>query len=56
MKTMNLQDNQHYVTPAQDNVDVVNKGLIDIESIQSDVDLYLKELHEEWIASIPFMC
>ena len=53
---MNLQDNQQYLTSAQENVGVVNKGLIDIESIQSDVDLYLKELHEEWKASIPFTC
>ncbi len=52
---MNSQDNQQFVTSARDNVDVINKGLIDIESIQSDVDLYLKELHEEWKASIPFM-
>jgi hypothetical protein len=56
MNTMNSQDNQQYVTSARDNVDVVNEGLIDIESIQSDVDLYLKELHEEWRASIPFTC
>jgi hypothetical protein len=56
MNTMNLQDNQQYVTSAWDNVDVINKGLIDIKSIQSDVDLYLKELHEEWKASIPFTC
>jgi hypothetical protein len=57
MNTMNLRDNQQYVTSAQDNVDVVTKGLIDIESIQSDVDLYLKQLHEEWKASsIPFTC
>ena len=56
MNTMNLQDNQQYVTSARDNVDVINQGLIDIESIQSDVDLYLKELHEEWKASIPITC
>ncbi len=41
MNPMNLWDNQQYVTSARDNVDVVNIGLIDIESIQSDVDLYL---------------
>ncbi len=56
MNTMNLWGNQQYVTFTRDNVDVINKGLIDIESIQSDIDLYLKELHEEWKASIPFMC
>jgi hypothetical protein len=56
MNTMNLRGNQQYVTSAWDNVDVVNKGPIDIKSIQSDVDLYLKELHEEWKASIPFTC
>ncbi len=33
MNTMNLQDDQQYITSAQDNVDVINKGLIDIESI-----------------------
>ncbi len=53
---MNLRDNQQYVTSERDNVGVINKRLIDIESIQSDVDLYLKELHEEWKASIPFTC
>jgi hypothetical protein len=37
-------------------VDVITIGHIDIESIQSDVDLNRKELHEEWKASIPFMC
>ncbi len=47
MNTMSLRDNQQYITSARDKVDVINKGLIDIESIQSDVDLYLKELHEE---------
>jgi hypothetical protein len=56
MNSMNLQDNQQYVSSAWDNVDVINKGLIDIESIQSNVDLYLKKLHEEWKASIPFTC
>ncbi len=56
MNRMNSQDDQQYVTSVQDNVDVVNKGLIDIKSIQSDIDLYLKELHEEWKASIPFRC
>ena len=56
MNTMNSRDNQQYVTSAWDNVDVVNKGLIDIKSIQSDIDLYLKELHETWKASIPFTC
>jgi hypothetical protein len=53
---MNLQDNQQYVPSTWDNVDVVTIGHIDIESIQSDVDLYLNELHEEWKAFIPFMC
>ncbi len=53
---MNLQDNQQYVPSAWDNVDVITIRHIDIESIQSDADLYLKELHEEWKASIPFMC
>ncbi len=53
---MNLRDNQQYVPSARDNVDFVTTGHIDIESIQSDVDLYLKELHEEWKASIPFTC
>jgi hypothetical protein len=56
MNTMNLRDNQQDVTSARDNVDLVSKGLIDIESIQSEVDLYLKELSEEWKASIPFTC
>jgi hypothetical protein len=56
MNTMNLRDDQQYVISARDNVDVVNKGLIDIESIQSDFDLYLKELHEKWKAFIPFTC
>jgi hypothetical protein len=56
MNTMNLQDRQQYVPSARDNVDVVTIGHIDIESNQSDVDLYLKELHEEWKASIPFTC
>jgi hypothetical protein len=46
MNTMNLQDNQQYVPSAGDNVDVVNIGRIDIESIQSDVDLYLKKFHK----------
>ncbi len=53
---MNSQDNQQYITPARDNMDVINKGLIDIKSIQSDIDLYLKKLHEKWIAFIPFRC
>ncbi len=53
---MTWQDNQQYVPSAGDNVDVVHTGHIDIESIQSDVDLYIKELHEEWKASIQFMC
>ncbi len=44
MNTMNLQDNQQYVTSAQDNVDAVTKRLIDIKSIQSDVDLYFNSL------------
>jgi hypothetical protein len=56
MNTMNSRDNQQYVTSTWENVDVVTKGHIDIESIQTDVDLYLKELHEEWKASIPFTC
>jgi hypothetical protein len=56
MNIMNLQDNQQYITCEQDNVGVINKGLIDIESIQSDVDLYLKDFHDEWKASIPFTC
>jgi hypothetical protein len=47
MNTMNLQDNQLYVPSAGDNVDVINIGHIDIKSIQSDVDMYLQELHEE---------
>jgi hypothetical protein len=38
---MNLPDNQQYGSFAQDDVDVVNKGLIDIDSIQTDVDLFL---------------
>ena len=53
---MNLPDNQQYRSFARDDVVVVNKGLIDIDSIQTDVDLFLKELHEEWKASIPFTC
>ncbi len=56
MNTMNLQNNQQYVPSVGDNDDVVNIGHIDIESIQSDVDLYLQELHEQWKASIPSMC
>ena len=56
MNTMNSRVNQQYVPSAGDNVDVVNIGHIDIESTQSNVDLYLKELHEEWKASIPFTC
>jgi hypothetical protein len=56
MTMMNSRDNQQYVPCAGYNVNVVNIGHIDIESIQSDVDLYLKELHEQWKASIPFMC
>jgi hypothetical protein len=47
---MNLPDNQQYGSHARDDVDVVNKGLIDIDSIQTDVDLFLKELREEWKA------
>ncbi len=46
MNTMNLQNNQQDVTSARDNVDVVSEGLIDIKFIQSEVDLYLKELSE----------
>jgi hypothetical protein len=53
---MNLPDNQQYGSFAWDDVDVINKGPIDIDSIQTDVDLFLKELHEEWKASIPFTC
>ena len=53
---MNLQDNLQYLPSAGENFDVVHIGHIDIKSIQSDVDLYLKELHEEWKASIPFTC
>jgi hypothetical protein len=56
MNTMNSREDQQYVTSARDNVDDINKGLIDIKSIQCDVDLYLKELREEWKAAIPFMC
>jgi hypothetical protein len=56
MITMNLRDNQQDVTSAQDDVDLVSKGLIDIKSIPCDIDLYLKELSEEWKASIPFTC
>jgi hypothetical protein len=44
---MNLPDNQQYVSFAREDVDVVNKGLIDIDFIQTDVDLFLEELHEE---------
>jgi hypothetical protein len=53
---MNSQDHQQYVPSARDNVDVITIGHIDVESIQSDVDFYLKELHDEWKASIPFTC
>jgi hypothetical protein len=56
MNMMNLQDHQQYVPSARGNVDVVTIRHIDIEFIQSDVDLFLKELHEEWKASIPFTC
>jgi hypothetical protein len=56
MNMMNSQDHQQYVPSAWDNVVVITIGHIDIESIQSDVDLYLKELHKEWKASIPFTC
>jgi hypothetical protein len=56
MNTMNLPDNQQYGSSARDDVDVINEGLIDIDSIQTDVDLFLKELHEEWKALIPFTC
>jgi hypothetical protein len=56
MNTINLCDNQQCVPSAGDNVDVVHIGHIDIKSIQSDVHVYLKELHEEWKASIQFMC
>jgi hypothetical protein len=40
---MNSPDNQQYGSFARDDVDVVNKGLIDIDSIQTDVDLFLKK-------------
>jgi hypothetical protein len=53
---MNLQDNQQYLPSAGGNVDVVHTGHIDIESIQSDIDSYIKELSEEWKVSIPFIC
>jgi hypothetical protein len=53
---MNLQDNQQYVPSAGDNVDVIHIGHIDTNSIQSDVDSFIKELSEEWKASIPFSC
>jgi hypothetical protein len=56
MNTMNLQDHQEYVPSTRDNVHVITIRHIDIKSIQSDVNLYLKELHEEWKASIPFTC
>ncbi len=56
MNTMNSRDHQQYIPSAQDNVDIITIGHIDIKSIQSDVDLYHKELHEEWKASIPFTC
>jgi hypothetical protein len=56
MNTMNWQDNQQYISSAGDNVDVIHIEHIDIESIQSDVDLYIKELHEKWKATIQFMC
>jgi hypothetical protein len=56
MNTMNSPDNQQYGSSARDDVYVVNKGLIDIDFIQTDIDLFLKELHEEWKASIPFTC
>ncbi len=47
MNTMSLPDNQQYGSSARDDVYIINKGLIDIKSIQTDVDLYIKELHEE---------
>ncbi len=53
---MNSPYNKQYGSFESDGVDVVNKGLIDIDSIQTDVDLFLKELHEELKASIPFTC
>jgi hypothetical protein len=53
---MNLPYNKQYGSFESDGVDVINKGLIDIDSIQTDVDLFLKELHEERKASIPFTC
>ncbi len=43
---MNLPDNQLYGSFARDDVDVVNKGFIDIDSIQTDVDLFLKSLSD----------
>ncbi len=53
---VNLQNHQQYVPSARVNVEVITIRQIDIESIQSDVDLYLKELYGEWKASIPFTC
>ncbi len=53
---MNSQDNHQHLPSAGENVDVVHIGHIDIESIQSDVDFYIKELSEEWKASISFSC
>jgi hypothetical protein len=38
---MNFPDNQQYGSFARDNVDVVIKGLIDIDSIQTDVSCAL---------------
>jgi hypothetical protein len=53
---MNSPYNKQYGSFESDGVDVINKGLIDINFIQTDVDLFLKELHEEWKASIPLTC
>ncbi len=53
---MNSTNNQQYGSFAWDDADFINKGLIDIDSIQTDADFFLKELHEEWKASIPFTC
>ncbi len=41
LNTMNLPYNKQYVSFESDGVDVVNKGLIDIDSIQTDIDLFL---------------
>jgi hypothetical protein len=53
---MNLQVNQQYLPSAGNNDDVNHIRHIDIKSIQSEVDPQIKELSEEWKASIPFSC